>query len=35
VVPRWWVERLGFTYLESYFLRRVLWHREMWRALAP
>jgi hypothetical protein len=31
-VPRWWVERLGAHYCESYFYRRVLWREEKWRA---
>jgi hypothetical protein len=30
-VPRWWVERLGAHYYESYFYRRVLWREEKWR----
>jgi len=30
-VPRWWVERLGAQYCESYFYRRVLWREEKWR----
>jgi hypothetical protein len=30
-VPRWWVERLGAHYCESYFYRRVLWREEKWR----
>jgi hypothetical protein len=29
-VPRWWVERLGAHYYESYFYRRVLWREEKW-----
>jgi hypothetical protein len=31
-VPRWWVERLGAHYCESYFYRRVLWREEKWRS---
>jgi len=32
-VPRWWVERLGAHYCESYFYRRVLWREEKWRGV--
>jgi hypothetical protein len=32
-VPRWWVERLGAHYCESYFYRRVLWRQEKWRGV--
>lgn len=31
-VPRWWVERLGFTYLCSHFYKRVLWRTRKWRS---
>lgn len=30
-VPRWWVERLGAEYCESYFYSRVLWRKRQWR----
>jgi hypothetical protein len=33
-VPRWWVERLGCKYLESYCYRRVLWREKKWRRAA-
>lgn len=33
--PRWWVERIGSEYCESYFYRRVLWRERKWRAHAP
>jgi len=31
-VPRWWVERIGSEYCESYFYKRVLWRESKWRA---
>lgn len=29
-VPRWWVERLGAHYCESYFYERKLWREKKW-----
>jgi GNAT superfamily N-acetyltransferase len=34
-VPRWWVERLGTEYCESYFYDRFLWRSRRWRARNP
>ena len=34
-VPRWWVERLGFSYCDSYFRERVLWREKKWQAVTP
>lgn len=30
--PRWWVERLGFTYECSLFYKRTLWRANKWRS---
>lgn len=34
-VPQWWVKRLGLTYCESYFYRRIGWKEKKWRQAAP
>jgi GNAT superfamily N-acetyltransferase len=34
-VPRWWVERTGAEYCESYFYNRVLWREKKWRGHKP
>lgn len=31
-VPRWWVERLGFTYVCSLYYKRTLWKTKKWQS---